>query len=330
MKISILGAGSWGTALGQVLQDNGLKVMIWHYNDSFVSEINSTYRHPSLPSVLLSNKIQFTSSIKNIIEYGELLIVALPTQSIRKVLLEFPSNYNKPVISVSKGIEINSGYRVGQIVLETLNTPLEDYIVLSGPTHAEEVANRYPSAIVAASINSKNAKMVQKLFSNNNFRVYTSKDVIGVEIGGSSKNVIAIASGICSGLGLGDNTIAALVTRGLEEIVRFGISLGANRSTFSGLSGIGDLVVTAYSMHSRNRQVGIRLGKDEKLDEIVSTMDMVAEGVETCKSIYDLSHKNNIDMPICNQVFKVLFLDTSPREAILELMGRELVDEYSN
>ena len=176
--------------------------------------------------------------------------------------------------------------------------------------------------------NIEHARDIQKIFSNQYFRVYSGHDVIGVEIGGSAKNVIALAAGICHGLGYGDNTMAALVTRGLEEIIRLGIFLGAQQPTFSGLSGMGDLVVTAFSPHSRNRQVGERIGKGEKLHDILVNMEMVAEGVETARSIHDLIKKNNIEMPICEQIYQVLFEDVSPREAILKLMGRELVDEH--
>ena len=218
---------------------------------------------------------------------------------------------------------------MSEVVSQVLDVSLDNIIILSGPTHAEEVARKYPCAIVSASCNPEYAKKIQEIFSNENFRVYTTDDVVGVEIGGASKNIIAIAAGICHGLGFGDNTIAALVTRGLEEIIRLGISMGAERATFSGLSGIGDLVVTAYSKHSRNRQVGVRIGKGEKLKDIIASMDMIAEGVETSRSIYELSQTNNIEMPICDQVYKVLFTGTSPRDAILELMGRELVNEYS-
>ena len=218
---------------------------------------------------------------------------------------------------------------MSQVISETLHLSAEEIVVLSGPSHAEEVSRKYPTTVVSVCPEIKYAREVQKLFSNEYFRVYSGNDVIGVEIGGAAKNIIAVAAGICSGLGYGDNTIAALVTRGLEEIIRLGTALGAERATFSGLSGMGDLVVTSFSSHSRNRQVGELIGKGEKLNNILAEMKMVAEGVDTARSIYGLTQKNNIEMPICEQIYKVLFEDVSPRQGILELMGRELVDEHS-
>ena len=329
MKIAILGAGSWGTSLGQVLIENGSKVLLWHLEPSFVDEINRTYEHPFLPDVSLSKESHFTSSLDEIVDYGEILVSAIPSQVVRRVLSQFPNGWSKPVISVSKGIENQTGLRMSEVIYETLSLSYEKIVVLSGPSHAEEVARKHPTAIVAASNSKKLSQKTQELFSNDYFRVYTSDDAAGVEYGGSAKNIIALAAGICHGLGFGDNTMAALSTRGLEEIIRLGVAMGARRSTFSGLSGMGDLVVTAFSPHSRNRQVGIRIGNGEKLDDIISSMDMVAEGVETTRSIYHLSRKNNIEMPICEQIYRVLFENISPRQAILELMGRGLVDEHS-
>ena len=218
--------------------------------------------------------------------------------------------------------------RMSEVINESLNLDMDKIIVLSGPSHAEEVSQKYPTTVVSACSNIKFARKIQKIFSNNYFRVYSGYDVVGVEIGGSVKNVIALASGICSGLGYGDNTMAALVTRGLEEIIRFGVFFGAKRETISGLSGMGDLVVTAFSAHSRNRQVGERIGKGENINNILSDMSMVAEGVETTRSINNIIKENNIEMPICAQIYKVLFEDVTPRDAILALMDRNLVDEH--
>ncbi len=329
MKIAILGAGSWGTALGQVLHENGSDVLLWHLETDFVDKINQSHEHPFLPGARLSSKLRFTASIDEIAEYGDMMVSALPSQVVRQVLGQFPDDWQKMVISVSKGIENKTGFRMSEVILETLQLSADNIIVLSGPSHAEEVAQKYPAAIVAACIDINYSRDVQKLFSNEYFRVYASCDVSGVEFGGAAKNIIALAAGICNGLGFGDNTMAALVTRGLEEIIRLGTALGAERATFSGLSGMGDLMVTAFSLHSRNRQVGIRIGKGEKLKDILSSMEMVAEGVETTRSMHFLSQKHNIEMPICEQVYRVLFEDKSPRQGILELMGRELVDEHS-
>ena len=328
MKIAVLGAGSWGTALGQVLNENGHDVLLWHLEQDFVDEINQSHTHPFLPEVNLSNTLQFTASLDKISDYGEVLVSAVPSQVIRTVLDKFPSEWKKPVVSVSKGIENNTGMRMSEVISETLQLSKEEIVVLSGPSHAEEVSKKYPTTIVAACADIDHARKVQKLFSNDYFRVYSGSDIIGVEIGGAAKNIIAIAAGICHGLGYGDNTMAALVTRGLEEIIRLGTTLGAKRETFSGLSGMGDLIVTAFSPHSRNRQVGERIGQGESLSDILANMEMVAEGVETARSIHGLTQKHNLEMPISEQVYKVLFEDIHPRKAILELMGRELVDEH--
>ena len=328
MKIAVLGAGSWGTALGQVLNENGHDVLLWHLEQDFVDEISKSRIHPFLPGVNLNNTLQFTASLDDISDYGDVLVSAVPSQVVRVVLEKFPSGWKKSVVSVSKGIENNTGMRMSQVIIETLHLTTEEIVILSGPSHAEEVSQKYPTTVVAACADINHARDVQKLFSNDYFRVYSGNDVIGVEIGGAAKNIIALAAGICHGLGYGDNTMAALVTRGLEEIIRLGTTLGAERATFSGLSGMGDLIVTAFSPHSRNRQVGERIGKGEKLSDILAGMEMVAEGVETARSIHGLTQKNNIEMPICEQIYKVLFENISPRQAILELMGRELVDEH--
>ena len=328
MKIAVLGAGSWGTALGQVLNENGHDVRLWHLEQNFVETIKQSHVHPFLPGVKLNHALQFTSSLEEICNYGELLVSAVPSQVVRLVLEKFPDNWEKPIVSVSKGIENNTGMRMSEVIAETLHLNPEEIVILSGPSHAEEVSKKYPTTVVAACKNIENARKVQKIFSNEYFRVYSGRDVIGVEIGGAAKNIIALAAGICHGLDYGDNTMAALVTRGLEEIIRFGTRMGADRDTFSGLSGMGDLVVTAFSPHSRNRQVGERIGRGEKLNDILASMEMVAEGVETTRSIHDVAQKNNIDMPLCEQIYQVLFEDVPPRKAILELMGRELVDEH--
>ena len=328
MKIAVLGAGSWGTALGQVLDENGHDIILWHLEQDFVDEINQNHIHPFLPGIILSSRLEFTASLEDICAYGELLISAVPSQVVRSVLNQFPDEWAKPVVSVSKGIENNTGMRMSEVISETLHLDIDNIVILSGPSHAEEVGQKYPTTVVAACTDIERARKVQKIFSNKYFRVYSGNDVIGVEIGGSAKNVIALAAGICNGLGYGDNTMAALVTRGLEEIVRLGTVLRAERSTFAGLSGMGDLVVTAFSPHSRNRQVGERIGRGEKISDILNSMEMVAEGVETAQSIHGLTKKHHIEMPICEQIYKVLFENMSSREAILELMDRDLVDEH--
>jgi len=328
MKIAILGAGSWGTALGQVLHENGSDVHLWHLEEDFVEKINRSHKHPFLKGIKINKELYFTTSVDEIAEYGDIMVSALQSQVVRTVLNKFPSSWKKPVISVSKGIENNTGMRMSQVILEILDISKDKVVILSGPSHAEEVAQKYPTTVVAACTDIDYARDIQKLFSNKYFRVYANTDVVGVEFGGAAKNIIALAVGICHGLGFGDNTMAALVTRGLEEIIRIGTALGAERATLSGLSGMGDLIVTAYSSHSRNRQVGIRIGKGENLNDILSSMEMVAEGIETTRSIHLLSCKYNIEMPICEKIYQVLYAGKPPRQAILELMGRELVDEH--
>ena len=328
MKIGILGAGSWGTSLGQVLAENGHDVLLWHYKPEFVAKINQSYKHPFLQGIELNNTLKFTYSIQEVCDYGELLVTAVPCQVLRSVLERFPENWDKLILSVSKGIENKTGMRMSEVISHTLSLEDTKIAILSGPSHAEEVSSKNPTTVVVASSDILFARKVQKLFSNEYFRVYSGNDVVGVEIGGAAKNIIALAAGICHGLGYGDNTMAALVTRGLEEIIRLGTNLDADRSTLSGLSGMGDLVVTAFSTHSRNRQVGERIGRGEGLDDILSTMEMVAEGVETTRSMYTLSKKHNIEMPICQKIYQVLYENVSPRKAILDLMGRELIDEH--
>ena len=329
MKIAILGAGSWGTALGQLLQENGIEVTLWHPKQDFVNKVNSNHIHPFLNNIKLSNNLKFLCSLELVLKNVDMIVSALPSQVVRSVFTKIPFECNQPIISVSKGIENKTGMRVSEVIVDVLNIQLEQIVVLSGPSHAEEVAKKFPTAIVASGLDHSIAHKVQKIFSNDYFRVYTNNDIIGVEIGGATKNVIALAAGICHGLGFGDNTISALVTRGLEEIIRLGINLGAMRTTFAGLSGMGDLIVTAFSEHSRNRQVGFQIGKGKKMDQILQEMDMVAEGIETTRSLYYLSKNKNIDMPICNQMYQVLFNNIDPKQAIHTLMNRELIEEHS-
>ncbi len=328
MKISIVGAGSWGTALGQVLCENGHEPLLWHHNSDFVETINNSHRHPFLPEYSLHPNLKFTNSLEETADYSPILISALPSQVVRQVFSNAPALEDKIIVSVSKGIELDSGQRMSQVFEEILKIDADNFLVLSGPSHAEEVIQKFPTTVVAAGSSMENARNIQSLFSNAYFRVYTGTDVPGVEIGGAAKNIIALAAGICQGLGFGDNTMAALVTRGLEEIIRLGTQLGGKRETFSGLSGMGDLVVTAFSPHSRNRQVGQRIGEGDSLSSILASMEMVAEGVSTTKSLYELAQNQGVDMPISRQIYRVLYEGLAPRDGILELMSRELVDEH--
>ncbi len=326
MKIAVLGAGTWGTALSQVLAENGNEVWLWHYNNKSAEEMQVSRNHPNLNSFSFHENINIISEFSRIPENTP-LVIAIPSHVVRETLTKMKTFNPSLVVCASKGIENDSMQLMSDVIVESTGWNNDSIVALSGPSHAEEVCRKIPTAIVAACSNKINAKYIQQLFSNEYFRVYTNTDIIGVEIGGAVKNVIAIAGGICSGLNLGDNTKAALLTRGLWEISRLGEFLGAKNETFFGLSGIGDLIVTAFSEHSRNRKVGELLAKGNSLDEVYGKMNMIAEGINTTKSLYQLSQKHNINMPICEETYKVLFLQKPPMDAIKDLMQRELVDE---
>lgn len=326
MKIGVIGAGTWGVALSQVLAENGNDIYLWHHRASAANSLNISRQHINLPSRSLHHAIMATSQLSDLPENAPILI-AIPTHSFDSVLPNLRYLNPSMVICASKGIENKTGLLMSGLISQLMAIPNDKIVALSGPSHAEEVYNKIPTAVVSASSNFSFSKDVQRLFSNEYFRVYSSSDIIGVEIGGAAKNVIAISAGICQGLGLGDNTIAALLTRGLQEIIRLGRHYGANPTTLSGLSGIGDLMVTAFSKHSRNRHVGFMLGQGERLSEILSKMDMVAEGINTTKSINIIAQKHNLSMPICEETYKVLFDEKSPHIAITELMQRDLVNE---
>ena len=328
MSFYVIGAGTWGVPLAQVLAENNHHVTVWHYKKDFLDLLNKKRIHPNLDDIKLSSKIYFNSNLESC-NNSDWIISALPCQVTRKVLssIQIENTSSKNIIGVAKGIERGSGKTISKILCESLGISLNNICILSGPTHAEEVMHKIPTAIVAASSNISVAKKVQNYFSNEYFRVYRSDDTLGVELGGSVKNVISIAAGICVGAGYGDNTIAALLSRGNHEISRLGEMMGANKNTFSGLSGIGDLIVTATSKHSRNRRVGVEIGKGRKLNQILSEMDMVAEGVWTAKALYQLAGKWKVEMPICNQIYDVLFNEIDPILAISKLMKRTLISE---
>lgn len=324
MKISILSDGAWGTALGQTLITNGHQVAQWGPFPDYIAEMAQTRENKRfLPGFTLSDKLCLTSDAKQALDGAELVILATPTQYLRNVLRTFKPFCRAEMIfvNVAKGIERESDLRVGQIVEQELGSVR--YVALSGPSHAEEVIQLLPTAVVAASNNNADAECVQQAFISGNFRVYTSDDVIGVELGGALKNVMAIAAGIIDGMKLGDNPKAALMTRGITEMGRLGVALGGKAETFTGLSGVGDLIVTCCSSHSRNRHVGEELGRGKKLNQIISEMGMtVAEGVPTVLGAYDLARKNHAETPIINELYQVLYQDKSPKEAIGSLMMR--------
>lgn len=327
MKIGIIGAGSWGTAISKVLLNNNHSVRLWTRDEKVVKALKNGENPYFLPGISIPKSIIPTLDIEEVIENSELLVLAIPTQAIREVVKKIKPYYkNQIIVNLAKGLEINTQKRVSEILKDILGESIK-YVALSGPSHAEEVARDIPTSIVAASYDLGIAKTVQENFSNVSFRVYTNDDVIGVELGGAIKNVIAIAAGIIDGIGGWDNSKAALITRGLAEIMRYGEKKGAKKETFSGLAGLGDLIVTCTSQHSRNRYVGEMIGRGKKLDEIIGNMNMVAEGIYTAKALYEEIKTLNIEMPITEKIYEVLYLNKDPEKAIHELMMRELKNE---
>lgn len=330
-SIGVIGAGSWGTTLADTLAKKGHKVTLWAYEQELAAEMESSRENSIyLKGIALSGKLAFTSSLERAVSNKELLLFVVPSQVLRKVVEEAISFISKGtlIVSASKGIEVETLKLVSQIYEELLTPELfRRFSVLSGPSFAREVAMEMPTAVVVAAADLKIAKEVQDAFNSQFFRVYTNSDVTGVELGGAVKNVIAIAAGIADGLGFGYNTRAALITRGLAEITRLGLALGANRETFAGLAGMGDLVLTCTGDLSRNRTVGIQLGKGRTLAQILSEMRMVAEGVKTTESTCLLADKLGVDMPIAFKVNEILYSERPAKAAVLELMSRDLKAE---
>lgn len=328
-KIAVIGSGGWGTSLAMLLSENNHDVTIWTKDSEVAKEINQNRTNERfLKGVNIPDNIYATDNPKEIKDI-EVIVNAIPTQYIRESVVKYKLPIqDKIIINGSKGIEIKSLSRISQLFKELGNVRKKRFCVISGPSHAEEVAIKVPTTVVAASTNSDLAEYAQKIFMTNYFRVYTSSDVIGCELGGSLKNIIAIAAGIIDGLGFGDNTKAALITRGLAEIKRLGVELGSKKMTFAGLSGLGDLIVTANSKHSRNRLVGEMIGQGRKLKEIQAEMEMVAEGVATTESAYRLSQMKEVPMPIVDEMHKILFEDKDPLQAINDLMIRESKKEW--
>ncbi|MGG3624071.1 NAD(P)H-dependent glycerol-3-phosphate dehydrogenase [Bacillus gobiensis] len=332
--ISMLGAGSWGTALSAVLADNGHQVQLWGHRQELVDQINDKKENSKyLPGIKLSSQINATTDLKKAVENSDAVIVAVPTKAIREVLKKLIPHMQKglPFVHVSKGIEPDSLLRISEMMEEELPDHLRDaIIVLSGPSHAEEVGLRQPTTVTVSSKDLSQARKIQDLFMNQNFRVYTNPDIVGVEIGGALKNVIALATGVTNGLGYGDNAKAALITRGLAEIARIGTAIGANPLTFSGLTGIGDLIVTCTSVHSRNLRAGNLLGKGYKLEDVLEQMGMVVEGVRTTRAAFQLSQKMNVKMPITEALYGVLFNGRNVNDAVESLMARGRTHEMED
>ncbi len=328
VRFCVLGAGSWGAVMAAHLHSSGHPTTCWHFIKEEAHEFESTRKHPFLEGFEFPPGLRITSDVHEALDSGDIVVVAVPSQVVRSVMEQVaPMMADRPVMNLSKGIEQGTLMRMSEVILATTKVPPERIATVYGPSHAEEVMLQLPTTLVAASENLEYAQRLQGLLSTERLRVYTNRDIIGVELGGSVKNVIAIAAGICAGIGYGDNTMAALVTRGLAEITRLGLALGADRHTFAGLAGIGDLVVTAYSRHSRNRYLGVEIGRGRKVQDILDGMEMVAEGLYTSQSVMGLAEKYQVDMPICKEVYRVLFEDKDPRQAITDLMTRDLRDE---
>lgn len=328
MKVSVLGAGGWGTTLAILLHYNGHDVILWENEKSYAKElikkhVNSRY----LPGVSIPKEMKISYDLGESTGDKNLIILAVPSQFLRSVVkkINFSDIKNSILVSVSKGIEKGTLLTMTQMLKDVHPLLGKDQIgVLSGPSHAEEVSRRIPTAVTAASEEPVTSKSIQAAFMNSYFRVYSSTDILGVELGGAFKNVIAIGAGIIDGAGFGDNTKAAIMTRGVSEISRLGSAMGAHPETFAGLSGMGDLIVTCMSKHSRNRYVGEQLGKGKKLKQILKSMEMVAEGVETSRSASQLAKKFDVETPITNEVYKILFEDKDPVKATTDLMTRDM------
>jgi len=331
MKAAVLSDGAWGTALALTLLNNGHEVTQWGPFPDYIKEMRKTRKNSRfMPGIDIPEALQLIDSVETAVKDAEIIVLAAPTQYARSTIELLAPHYNSQnqiLVNVAKGIEIGSLLRISEICTEILS-PKRCYTVLSGPSHAEEVIKKVPTAVVVASENQQYAEKVQKAFMNSNFRAYTSNDVIGVELSGALKNVFAIAAGIIDGMELGDNPKAALITRGIAEMARLGQGLGGCYETFSGLSGIGDMIVTCTSGHSRNRHVGEELGRGKKLEEILDKMGMVvAEGVKTAKSAHDLALNTNIDTPIINEIYATLYEGKNPKQAVIELMNRKAKSE---
>ncbi|MDI6402479.1 NAD(P)H-dependent glycerol-3-phosphate dehydrogenase [Balneolaceae bacterium ANBcel3] len=332
MKTSIIGAGSWGTALSLLLAENGHDVTMWAMEEQIVTNINKYHKNGVfLPEVRLPKRVTASSEIEDVVKGKDLIVFATPSHTIREMAEKARPFFKgtERVVSVSKGIEMDSFLTMSQVLSDVLSEVLSDdqIAVLSGPSHAEEVSRKMPTTVVSSSNSKQTALYVQKMFMTPKFRVYVNRDIMGVEVSGAVKNILAIAAGIVDGACYGDNAKAALITRGLTEMRRLGIRLGASQDTFSGLTGVGDLIVTCTSVHSRNRNVGYRIGKGEKLKEIISSMNMVAEGVKTTKSVYLWAQSLQVNMPITEKVYQVLFEDMAPSDGVHALMTRDPKEE---
>ena len=330
MNVSVIGGGSWGTTLAQLLTDNGNTVLIRDINENFINKINNEHLHPFF-DLTIPESIKATSSLEEAVNFSDVIVLCVPTKVMRMVLEELNTLIKTPKIfvNVSKGIEPSTSKRVSEIVKEVIESKnVKGYVALSGPSHAEEVILRKVTSLVAASNDTNIAKEIQELFNNEKYvRVYTSDDVIGVETGGAMKNAIAVVSGVLSGMGLGENARAFLITRGIKEIVTIVIALGGKMETAYGLTGIGDLIVTASSMNSRNFQCGLNIGKGMSIEEAVSSVKQNVEGIRAIEAGYEIGKKYNVELPIINAAYEVVHGNENAKGALANLLSRSLKSE---
>lgn len=327
-KVSVMGAGAWGIALAIVLRNNNNDVTIWSKLENEVNMLkNERENSISLPGIKLQNDIKITTDLREAVKDTDIIVMAVASRFTRQTAAAI-RDMVKPgqiIVNVSKGIEDVTFMTLTDVIKDEL--PCVEVAALSGPSHAEEVGKGIPTSVVVGAYSKETAEKIQNVFMNNVFRVYTSPDVLGIELGGSLKNVIALAAGMADGVGCGDNTKAALITRGIAELSRLGLKMGADEKTLGGLSGIGDLIVTCASMHSRNRRAGILIGQGKTPDEAMTEVKAVVEGVYSAKAANNLAKKYNVSMPIVEQVNKVLFEGKDVKSAIMDLMGREKKSE---
>ena len=330
-KVTVIGAGSWGIALAKLLHTNGHKVTVWSIVESEIAMLREKHEHvDKLPGVKLPEDMEFTTDLGASIQGREVLVLAVPsvfTRSTAKSMAPFVTD-GQMIVCVAKGIEEDTLMTISDVVEQEI--PQADVAVMCGPSHAEEVGIGLPTTVVAGARSKASAERIQDLFMNEVFRVYTSPDMIGIELGGALKNVIALAAGILDGMGLGDNTKAALMTRGIAEISRLGMELGGKMETFCGLSGIGDLIVTCISTHSRNHNCGYMLGQGKTLEEAKKEIKQVIEGVNCAKAAMALANKNHVTMPIVEQINAILFSDKTAEQAVADLLMRDKVSEYKS
>ncbi|HTX17880.1 MAG TPA: NAD(P)H-dependent glycerol-3-phosphate dehydrogenase [Bacteroidota bacterium] len=331
MRIAVLGAGSWGTTLAILLSEKNHDVSLWTYRPEQAAQILETRENPEfIPGIKIPVGISVLTDIQEAAYKKDMIVSAVPSQFLRSIIQQIAHHEltDTIIVNVAKGIENHSLMTMSEVMLDVLEHEKKaNLAILSGPSHAEEVVKRMPTAVVSASFNMKTAKAVASAFSVPWFRVYINDDIRGVELGGALKNVIAIGAGVVDGAGFGDNTKAAIMTRGIAEMTRLGVKMGALPRTFAGLTGVGDLIVTCMSKHSRNRYVGEEVGKGRKLEDVLKEMIMVAEGVATCQSAVDLAERHRIEMAIFSQVHKILFEGKNPHMATEELMTREVKGE---